>query len=153
MAHDREEAARLAREEAERVERSREDLARSKFARPVAEQQEPARAEERAPVPPIEGPELLPNKAVAYEEHRRADAERFDRRRQDARDSYAELRQAEIEKTVGGIEDPDMQAENTRLIEEINQKWAEKEAARIALINREELDRLNRTRDLYGRDD
>lgn len=88
-----------------------------------------------------------------FEQHVSADARKFEDRREEVREFCAERREAEIEKTVGGIDDPDMAevvAEQTREVEE---KWAKLEADRLEAIDREQQLYLERTRALYGRED
>lgn len=88
-----------------------------------------------------------------FEQHVNANADKFEKQRQEVRDFCAERCKAEIEKTLGGIDDADpdiaeMKAQETRKIEA---GWAEREAKRIDQINREQQLALDRTRELYGR--
>lgn len=89
--------------------------------------------------------------AVAYEEHLRADRERFERRRQEIRDTCAELLAERIEADLGSINDPEMVDYVEGKRRELEIEWAAREARQLEKIDREERERLERTRALYDR--
>lgn len=93
---------------------------------------------------------------VPYEEHVRADAKRFEERRQEVRDLYAERAEAKVALLRGDtpVPNPDrdmeryFQSQEALARAELEQKRDE----RLAAIDREERERLERTKALYGRE-
>ena len=96
-------------------------------------------AEEKGPVP--------------YEDHLRLDRERFERRRAESREFCREQMEKEIEATIAPSDDPDMAEYIAEQRREIEARWAENLERQIARIDRDERERLERTRILYGRVD
>jgi hypothetical protein len=123
--------------EAARIRQSAEDMAKSAFLGLAAQPQK------------VEPTTFEP---VSMEEHQRLERERFDRRREEVRQAYEEQRQKRIELTTGGINDAEMTQTIAKEIAEINRDVAQKLADRLAKIDEEERQRLERLQRSYGRD-
>lgn len=90
-------------------------------------------------------------KPPTQEQAEKAIQEQFDRRRDELAEFIKEQKQQEIEKTIGGIDDPEMQDYLKNEAIRIEQEWAQREVERLAAIAREEQARLDRERDFYSR--
>jgi hypothetical protein len=123
--------------EAARARQSAEDMAKSAFLGLAAQPQK------------VEPTTFEP---VSMEEHQRLERERFDRRREQIRQSYEEQRKERIDLTMGGSTDPEMAQVFAKAIAEINSEIAQKQADRLAKIDEEERQRLERIRRSYERD-
>lgn len=75
----------------------------------------------------------------------------YDERRGEVAKGIADLRQQEIDRTIGGIDDPEMKDYLATQQKEIEEKYAKLEAERLAAIEREERARLDRALEPYGR--
>lgn len=75
----------------------------------------------------------------------------YDERREQVAQSIADLREREIDKTIGGIDDPEMQEYLAQQQKEIEEKYARLEAERLAALEREERARLERALEPHGR--
>lgn len=75
----------------------------------------------------------------------------YDERREEVAQNIADLREREIDKTIGGIDDPEMQEYLAQQQKEIEEKYAKLEAERLAALEREERARLERALEPYGR--
>jgi hypothetical protein len=84
---------------------------------------------------------------VSFDRHVAADANVFDARRNDVREFCREQIQKELDATLQGMNDPEVEALARQTVEA---RWAKIESDRLDAIAREEADRLERTRDLYG---
>lgn len=76
----------------------------------------------------------------------------YDARRDELAKDINDLKQKEIEKTIGGIEDPEMRDYLEAQKREIEEKYAKIEAGRLEAIAREERARLERERSFGGRE-
>lgn len=83
---------------------------------------------------------------VTFERHVAADAGVFEARRQDVRDFCQDELKKELDKTLEGVNDPEVRVDEQSKIED---RWARDQADQIARINREEAERLERTQQLY----
>lgn len=88
---------------------------------------------------------------VTKEKAEEAIRAQFDERRDEVSQAIAELRQQEIDRTIGGIDDPEMKEYLAQQQKEIEEKYARLEAERRAALEREERARLDRALEPYGR--
>jgi hypothetical protein len=88
---------------------------------------------------------------VAQEKVKEAIRLQYDERREAVSQSIADLRQQEIDKTIGGIDDPEMAEYLAQQQKEIDEKYARLEAERLSALEREERARLERAVEPYAR--
>lgn len=92
--------------------------------------------------------------STSYEDQVRAAHEIFEERREQVRKAYADEMNREIALIRGGSAtqhiDPETEAIFKREEEEIKLNYAEREARRLEALDREERERLDRVRGLYG---
>lgn len=93
---------------------------------------------------------------VPFEEHTRADAERFEKRREEVRELYAEREQELIAALRGDTPTPNPDADLEKYFQReedaARAELEKKREDRLAAIDREEQERLERTKALYGRE-
>lgn len=85
---------------------------------------------------------------VSFDLHVEADAKVFDDRRRDVRNFCRDEMQKEMNKTLKGIDDPEVVSATRIRIEE---DWKIKQNEQMKIIERDQEDRLQRTQGLYGR--